>query len=203
MSPVGHLAPWLATAAKALLVAVAIGLDLFAAGMAVGTTDPSSRRRIVTAVVYAGLGVLFPLLGLALGSAVRGQFGTWTSLAAAVVLVILGLATARTSLKSQTAGHAASPGAASHPLDLTSPAGLAISGIAVSLDAFAVGFSLPLLRIPLAVSLVLIGVVGFLLTVIGLKLGSRIGSRLGARAELLSGLCLTLTGLLILAEVGP
>lgn len=208
----GPLVMDLAVGGKALLVAVAIGLDLFAAGMAVGATRPSRRRRLGTAGLYAGLGVLFPLFGLALGRVVQGEFGVVANLGAVIVLIGLGIGTVRTNLGQRSRADRGSrpvrlPGTDPVPgpggLDLVSPAGLAISGVAVSLDAFAVGFSLPLLRIPLVFSLVLIGLVGFGLTVIGLRLGSLIGTRMGEQAELLSGLCLALTGLLLLAEVAP
>jgi putative Mn2+ efflux pump MntP len=73
-------------------------------------------------------------------------------------------------------------------------------GISISLDELAIGFTLGLLRLPILLVIVLIGVQTFVLTQLGLLLGSRIGERVREGAERLAGVALAALGLVLLGE---
>jgi manganese efflux pump family protein len=73
-------------------------------------------------------------------------------------------------------------------------------GVSISLDEFAIGFTLGLLRLPAAVAIILIGAQAFVLSQLGLRLGARVGSELREGAERLAGLALTALGLGLLIE---
>ena len=116
-----------------------------------GAIQPTPPYCLATAFVYAGTGrVLLPLSGIVVGNALPAGSAPWRS-AAVIVLVLVGLATARESL--EEGAHGTAPPA---QIDLTSPEGLVLSGGAISLGVLALGFSLPLLRLRLTFSLVLI-----------------------------------------------
>jgi putative Mn2+ efflux pump MntP len=72
--------------------------------------------------------------------------------------------------------------------------------VATSIDALAVGLSLAMLRVGIWYPILIIGVVTFGLTVLGMLIGSRIGSRFGRWTEFFGGVVLIGIGLKILVE---
>ena len=72
--------------------------------------------------------------------------------------------------------------------------------IATSIDALAVGVTLPMLGAPLLLSLVTIGVTTAVLSVAGLFAGRRFGARLGPRLDVAGGLLLIGLGTSILIQ---
>jgi putative Mn2+ efflux pump MntP len=77
-------------------------------------------------------------------------------------------------------------------------ASLVILSVATSLDAFAVGLSLAMLRVPVWYPSIVIGVVTAILSLAGLALGSRLGAAFGRRMEAAGGVLLIGVGLHIL-----
>ncbi|MET0285547.1 MAG: manganese efflux pump, partial [Polyangiales bacterium] len=77
---------------------------------------------------------------------------------------------------------------------------LLVLAIATSIDAFAVGLTLPMLGAPLLPSVLTIGIVTALLSGAGVLLGRRFGSMLGKRLDVFGGVVLIALGLKILVE---
>ena len=72
--------------------------------------------------------------------------------------------------------------------------------VATSIDALAVGISLAMTGDDILTSAVLIGVITFLISAFGVKIGSVFGDRFGKKAELVGGVILIVIGLRILLE---
>ncbi len=70
--------------------------------------------------------------------------------------------------------------------------------VATSIDAFAIGLSLGMLRIKIWYPSVVIGIVTSGLSLMGLRLGTRLGTRFGRRVEIVGGVLLSLLGFRIL-----
>ena len=90
---------------------------------------------------------------------------------------------------------------AEHADGSLSPAVMAPMAVATSIDALAVGITfalLPDVQIVPAVSF--IGVITFLLSALGVKVGNVFGARYKSKAEFLGGAILVLLGLKILLE---
>ena len=83
------------------------------------------------------------------------------------------------------------------PLDMKEMLMLAI---ATSIDALAVGISLAALDRPIVESAAIIGVVTFVISIIGVYIGKFFGNRYKKRAELTGGIILVLIGVKILCE---
>ena len=78
---------------------------------------------------------------------------------------------------------------------------LLVLAIATSIDALAVGITFAFMpELPILPSVILIGVVTFLISTFGALLGRKAGSALGTRAEIIGGLILIGIGLKILIE---
>ena len=77
--------------------------------------------------------------------------------------------------------------------------GLLIQGIATSIDALSVGFTIAEYSLMEAlISCILIGVVTFGICLVGLKLGKKIGQVIAGRANIIGGLILIGIGMEIL-----
>ena len=73
-------------------------------------------------------------------------------------------------------------------------------GASISLDEFAIGFTLGLLRLPVVLVIVLIAVQTILVTQLGLRLGHSLSEQLREAADRIAGLALTGLGLSLLLE---
>jgi len=77
---------------------------------------------------------------------------------------------------------------------------LLLLGFATSIDALAVGLTLSIIELPVALSVVVIGLVTFALCLPAVHMGARLGTRLAHRAELAGGLVLVAIGANILYQ---
>src|SRR6266851_4887520 len=73
-------------------------------------------------------------------------------------------------------------------------------GVSISLDELAIGFTIGLLKLPIVLVLLLIGLQAFLATQLGLRLGSRLSDAVREGAERLAGVALAGLGLFLLLE---
>ena len=75
-----------------------------------------------------------------------------------------------------------------------------VLAIATSIDALAIGITFAFLNVNLVLAISLIGIITFILSVFGTKIGNRFGDKYENKAELLGGIILVLLGVKILAE---
>jgi len=87
-----------------------------------------------------------------------------------------------------------------HALVANNGLALLALGISISLDELAIGFTIGLLRLSIALAVIVIGAQAFLVAQLGLRLGSRLGESARDRAELVAAVALIGLGVLILAE---
>jgi len=84
--------------------------------------------------------------------------------------------------------------------DPTKSISLLVLSVATSIDALAVGLSLAALHVAILYPAVVIGLVAFFMTVLGVKIGPFLGRLAGKRAGLLGGLILILIGVKTLLD---
>ena len=75
-----------------------------------------------------------------------------------------------------------------------------VMAIATSIDALAVGVTFAFLEVRILPAVSFIGVITFLLSALGVKIGSIFGTRYKSKAELAGGVILILLGIKILLE---
>ena len=81
---------------------------------------------------------------------------------------------------------------------------LVILSFATSIDAFAVGLSIAFLNVPILLSVLMIGLVALILSIIGLFAGIRLGVTFGRRMEVIGGLILLGIGIrVVLTHIIP
>ncbi len=178
-------------------LAIGLAMDATAVAAARGLATPVLRLKHVLLVMlfFGGFQALMPLLGWALGSQLGPLVAAWDHWIAFVLLCGIG---GKMLLEARGGDDDAEEKA-----DVGDPFGLrvlTVLAVATSIDAFAVGITLPMLGAPLVLSLVTIGVVTALLSAAGLFAGRRFGSLLGKRLDFVGGAVLVLLGFKILIE---
>jgi putative Mn2+ efflux pump MntP len=176
-------------------LAVALALDCFAVsmGLACGLRGLSGRQSVRMALSFGAFQFAMPVIGWFAGAnAVRflRGFDHWVAFG---LLAVIG---GRMIYESFTLSEEEK---ADRP-DQTRGARLVLLSIATSMDSLAVGLSLGVLKAGIFYPASVIGVICFIMTVIGARLGPVVGRVAGKRAELLGGLILTGIGLRILVE---
>lgn len=171
---------------KILVIALSLGLDVFAVGIGAGVRGTAPGVKIRIGLAFAGAEVIMNLAGLGLGK-VAGQFlGDVAGYLGFAALFFVGCYMTFEALRES---------GDREPLDMSKGWGLFLAALSISLDSLGIGFSILYIGVPLVLSLSVIFVVSIGMTAAGLTLGRTLGRRVEERAELFSGIILALTGI--------
>jgi len=178
-----------------LLLALGLALDATAVSAALGLSVPAVRARHVLSVAgfFGGFQALMPVLGWLLGVRIGPLVQAWDHWIAFVLLGIIGG-------KMLWEARGEDPGDERAGADRFALRSMFVLAIATSIDAFAVGITLPLLAAPFALSIGTIGLVTATLSAAGLFAGRRFGDMLGKRLDAAGGVVLICLGFKILIE---
>jgi putative Mn2+ efflux pump MntP len=174
----------------ALILLLSLGLDTFAVALGLGLSGLSRSQWVRVGLTFACFEGLMPVGGLLLGKQLSNVIGSRAGYIAAVLLIVVG-AFALKEACSDDDDDDETP-------SLLDGNKLLLTGLSVSLDELAVGFSLGLLHVALLSTLSYIAIQAFGITFLGLALGARLGKRLGDKAEFASGIVLILLGIALL-----
>lgn len=168
-------------------------MDAFAVSLGIGTTRQASRPRpIFRLSFHFGLfQFLMPILGWLAGSTIASlisQFDHWVAMG---LLTFVGTRMIRSGLD---------PGNETYSGDPSRGGTLVMLSVATSIDAFAIGLSLAMLRVNILYPGAVIGVVTASLSLIGLLVGHKLGLRFGKSMEILGGLVLIGIGLRVVVS---
>ena len=178
-----------------LLLAVGVSMDAFAVSICKGLAMKKATLKagLTCGIWFGGFQALMPLLGFFLGSLFAHAIEAIDHWVAFGLLALIG----GNMLREALGGEEDECEDCENSLTVKSMLPMAI---ATSIDALAVGISLAVVNANIWVSVAFIGVVTFLLSGAGVKLGSVFGARYKTKAEIAGGVILILLGLKILLE---
>jgi putative Mn2+ efflux pump MntP len=179
-----------------LALSVALAMDAFAVSIVTGLTlDSMTRRHVFRLAFHFGLfQALMPVAGWLAGSAVQPYIVAVDHWIAFGLLAFVGGKMLWESFSSRD------DEANSVARDPTTGWSLVLLSVATSIDALAVGLSLAMVRAPILVPAIVIGLVAGSFTMAGMLLGRRLGLGWGKWIEVLGGLILFAIGGRILVE---
>jgi putative Mn2+ efflux pump MntP len=163
-----------------------------ARGLAVQRVLP--RHVMLVAVFFGGFQALMPLVGWLVGARVGARVEAWDHWIAFVLLGAIG----GKMLWEARGGDADAE--KKDGVDLFDLKVMTLLAIETSIDALAVGVTLPMLGAPLALSIATIGATTAFLSALGLFAGRRFGAALGKGMDVVGGLVLIGLGTKILIE---
>lgn len=175
------------------LLAVGLSMDAFAVAVCKGLAlkKITVRHAAVVGLWFGAFQALMPLLGYFLGAQFRDAITAYAHWIAFVLLALIGGNMIREAVFEKE--EAETDGA----LSFRSMLPLAV---ATSIDALAVGVTFAFLDVRVLPSVTLIGCTTFLLSALGVKMGSLFGARYEKKAEFLGGAILILLGVKTLLE---
>lgn len=177
------------------LLSLAMSTDAFAAAVGKGTAleKPRWNEALRTGAIFGTIETVTPLIGWALGLTAAGYAKATDHWVAFVLLVGLGLRMIYKGL--HTPEQPAEERLSRHPFWL-----LALTGVATSIDAMAVGVGLAFIDVNVLPVAVAIGCTTFVAVTLGVMVGRALGAVAGKWAEICGGVLLTGIGATILAE---
>lgn len=174
-----------------LLIAVGLAMDAFAVSVCKGLSIRDIHIKTSSQVgLYFGLfQATMPLLGYFLGTTFSGLVTSVDHWIAFVLLGLIGLNMIKESREESSCDDGDTSFKTMLPL-----------AIATSIDALAVGITFAFLDVNIWIAISLIGLVTFVLSFIGTRIGNVFGQRFKGKAEFAGGLILILMGIKILIE---
>jgi putative Mn2+ efflux pump MntP len=178
-----------------LLLSLGLAMDATAVSAARGLAAQrvSAQHVALIATLFGGFQALMPLIGWMLGTRVGPlveQFDHW------IAFVLLGGIGGKMLWEAFRVDDAAE----AQDGELFRLRALLVLALATSIDALAVGITLPMLDAPFTLTLVTIGVVTALCCALGVLAGRHFGAALGKRLDALGGIVLIGLGTKILIE---
>ena len=174
------------------ILAVGLAMDAVAVAICKGLSVSKVRlRHAVCAGLWFGIfQALMPLIGWLLGVRFQSYIERFDHWIAFVLLAILGINMIREARNDEEeCCNCSFAWKAMLPM-----------AVATSIDALAVGVTFAFLKVDIVAAVIFIGVITFLLSAIGVRLGSVLGQKYQTAAQIFGGVVLILMGLKILLE---
>ena len=173
-----------------IMLGVGLAMDAFSVSLANGLNEPKMRKYKMCGMagIFAVFQFAMPLIGWILVSAAAKAFGVFEKMIPWIALILLGYIGGKMlyeGIKNE---------------DDESPAvglkGVLIQGVATSIDALSVGFTISDYNfVEAVIACMVIGIVTFFICYAGLEIGKKAGTKLAGKAGILGGAILIFIGL--------
>jgi len=197
-----------------ILVAIGLSMDAFAVAICIGLNLKKAdlKKTLVVGLYFGFFQALMPLIGYIFAVQFNEKIIAFDHWIAFVLLGIIGGKMIIDGLRKEGyLGGVEKPDTAAVcpvvgcgcPEDekaTLSPKAMIPLALATSIDALAIGVSFAFLKVHILPTILSIGSITLILSVMGVKIGSIFGSRFKGKAELLGGVILLVIGVKILVE---
>ena len=175
-----------------IIIALGLAMDAFAVSICKGLSMKKlNYKKIMIIALYFGLFQAFmPVIGYFLGtkfSLVVEKVDHW------IIFILLSIIGGN-MIKESTDNEEEKRN------DLVDIKTMILLAIATSIDALAVGVTFAFLKVNLFLSITIIGIITFILSILGVIIGNKFGDKFQNKAELFGGIILIIIGLKILLE---
>lgn len=177
---------------NSVLLGVGLAMDAFSVSLANGLNEPYMKkgRMCGMAGVFAFFQALMPMLGWICIHTIVNMFQAFEACIPWIALALLGFIGGKMLLEGIKGGDE------EEELRAVGFMGLMVQGVATSIDALSVGFTIADYDFFLALlAAVIIAAVTFVICFGGLEIGKRVGTKLAGKASILGGVILIFIGL--------
>lgn len=175
---------------KNILLGVGLAMDAFSVSLANGLHEPKMKKRRMGLVagIFAGFQFAMPMIGWICVSTITQYFKAFEKCIPWIALILLGYIGGSMLFESIRGGEGDNAPAIGIK-------GLLVQGIATSIDALSVGFTISDYRLFEATfACLLIGIVTFFICFAGLDIGKKAGTKLADKAGIIGGIILIFIG---------
>jgi putative Mn2+ efflux pump MntP len=175
------------------IIAVGLGVDAFSVAIGIGAANIKKSWPPVLrlAAAFGIFQFVMPIIGWLAGLTIVNFIAGYDHWIAFALLAYIG---------SKMIWEAFQEENDEEKVDKTMGMPLLLLSIATSVDALAVGFSFSLLKTPIILPAIIIGVVCFAMTVIGMFFGKGLAKLFGKKVEIFGGVVLIAIGVKILID---
>ena len=172
------------------LIAVGLSMDAFAVSVCKGLAMPKCtfKKAAIVGLWFGGFQALMPAIGYILGAQFQEAIASIDHWIAFVLLALIGGNMIHEALDNDEEEADAS-------LDVKT---MFLLAVATSIDALAIGITFAFLKVNIIPAVCFIGIVTFIISFAGVKIGNVFGARYKNKAEIVGGVILILLGLKIL-----
>lgn len=173
------------------ILAIGLSMDAFAVsickGLSLGKITP--KHMCIAGIWFGGFQAFMPLIGYFLGSFFADMITAYDHWIAFILLVLIGGNMIKEAFEKE------------EHLDASMTVkSMFLLAIATSIDALAVGVTFAFLKVQIIPAVSFIGIITFILSAIGVKIGSIFGTKYHSKAELCGGIILIIIGTKILLD---
>ena len=174
------------------LIAVGLSMDAFAVSVCKGLAMPKCtfKKAAIVGLWFGGFQALMPAIGYILGAQFQEAIASIDHWIAFVLLALIGGNMVHEALDNDEEEADAS-------LDVKT---MFLLAVATSIDALAIGITFAFLKVNIIPAVCFIGIVTFIISFAGVKIGNIFGARYKNKAEIVGGVILILLGLKILLD---
>lgn len=177
--------------AEIFFMSIGLGMDAFAVSICKGLSmlKMKWKNAIIIALYFGIFQALMPFIGYTMGKNLSGAIINIDHFIAFILLLAIGINMIIESFKISEKED-----------DDVSFKKMIVLAIATSIDALAVGFTLACLRADIYTPIISIGIITFILSLVGVKIGNLFGEKYKGKSEVLGGGILILIAFKILLE---
>lgn len=174
------------------LIGISLAMDAFAVSICKGLTIKKNiiKKGIIIGIYFGIFQGLMPLTGYILGNTFEKLITGIDHWIVLIFLSVIGFNMIKDSLKKEKENY-------DDKIDLKTMIPFAI---ATSIDALAVGITFSFLKVNIISTVLLIGIITFIICFIGVIIGSKFGNKYEKKSQIVGGIILILIGIKILLE---
>lgn len=175
-----------------LLIGIGLAMDAFAVSICKGLSMKKMNwKNVVIIALYFGVfQALMPLIGYFLGMTFESIVITFDHWVAFALLTLIGGGMIKESFDDED----------DKKNDKVDFKTMVVLAIATSIDALAIGITFAFFDVNIVLAVSIIGIITFIISVLGVKIGNRFGDKYQNKAQLMGGIILVLLGFKILLE---
>ena len=175
-----------------IVLSIGLAMDAFAVSICKGLSMPRMKWKnaIIIGLYFGYFQALMPALGYLLGVNFQDRISNIDHWVAFILLAVIGINMIKEAISKDNDVHN----------DSIKFKDMIILSIATSIDALAVGITFAFLNVNLILAISLIGIITFIISVLGVKVGNIFGDKYEKKAEFAGGIILILLGIKILLE---
>ena len=175
-----------------VLVGIGLAMDAFAVSVCKGLSMKKMKWKnaIIIAFYFGVFQAGMPVIGYFLGTTFRGFVESVDHWIAFILLSIIGGNIIKDSTDDEL----------DKRNDKIDSKTMLLLAVATSIDALAVGITFAFFEVNLLLAISVIGIITFVLSILGVMIGNKFGDKFQNKAELTGGIILIIIGLKILLE---
>lgn len=174
------------------LLGIGLAMDAFAVSICKGLSMKKMnwKNAIIIALYFGIFQALMPMIGYFLGTTFESFVTTFDHWIAFILLALIGGNMIKESFDNEDEKK-------NDKVDFKT---MIVLALATSIDALAVGITFAFFDVNLLLAVAIIGIITFIISILGVKIGNKFGDKYQNKAELIGGIILVILGIKILLE---